>query len=450
MMKLKLSRVAELSGGCLVGNDVSIDGMGIDSRVVAPGQLFAALPGDRSDGHDFAAASVGAGARAALVSRQLDLAAPQVVVDDVAIAMGAIASGWRDELAVKLIGITGSNGKTTVKEMTAAILSEVGPTLSTKGNYNNELGVPLTLARLDHSHRFAVIEMGCGQPGDIGYLAGLARPVVGVVTNAGPAHLERLGSVEGVARAKGELFAALPADGVAIINADDPFADHWRDTARHCRRLTFGLTDQADIYPETTHGEALDMVTPVGRIATRLALPGQHNRINALAATAVAIALEIEPDTIARALAGIRSLPGRLEVHRTDAGWCLIDDTYNANPASLYAGLRVISEMDGEPWLVLGDMAELGEYSDKLHREMGQAASDLGVRRLFTVGPQSQASQITFGAGATHFSDQKELTKALAEALHPGVICLVKGSRSMGMERIVQALVGQNLTGEKC
>lgn len=453
MMQLTLSRVAELSGGRLIGGDgaadTMTDGMTQDSRSVSPNQLFVALPGEQADGHDYAAAAARAGAGAALVSRKLDLEIPQVVVEDVVRAMGLIASGWRDELDVEVIGITGSNGKTTVKEMVAAILSEDGPTLATRGNYNNELGVPLTLARLDRSHRYAVVEMGCGQPGDIRYLAELAHPRIGVVTNAGPAHLERLGSIEGVANTKGELFAALPSDGVAIINADDAFADQWRQTASHCRRLTFGLKAGADVHPEHSNGDVLDMITPAGRIVTRLAVPGQHNRINALAATAVAIALEIEPEKIARALAGIRSLPGRLELHRSAAGWSLIDDTYNANPASLYAGLRVISEMDGEPWLVLGDMAELGTWSDKLHGEMGQAAADLGVRRLFTVGTQSRASQITFGAGGAHYDDHEALASALAEALHPGVICLVKGSRSMGMERIVQALIGQDSNGEK-
>ena len=374
-MQLTLSRVAQLSGGHLIGGDAAADtltdGMTHDSRSVSANQLFAALPGEQADGHDFAAAAARAGAVAALVSRKLDLDIPQVVVEDVVRAMGLIASGWR--------GRAGRRGDRYYRQQR----QDHG-----QGNGRRDPGprtgrpwrpaaittmksaVPLTLARLDRSHRYAVVEMGCGQPGDIRYLAELAHPRIGVVTNAGPAHLERLGSIEGVANTKGEFFAALPSDGVAIINADDAFADQWRQTASHCRRLTFGLKAGADVHPAASDGDVLDMDTPAGRIVTRLAVPGQHNRINALAATAVAIALEIEPERD-RPRAGRYPpvCPADLKCTRSPAGWSLIDDTYNANPASLYAGLRVISEMDGEPWLVLGDMAELGTWSDKLHSE---------------------------------------------------------------------------------
>jgi len=453
-MDLTLRQAAEAGGGRIAGfESVALTGLCLDSRRVRPGDLFAALPGERVDGHRFVQAAADAGAAAALVSQRQDVDLPQLVVEDVAAAMAAIAGAWRAQLDVSLIGVTGSNGKTTVKEMLASILNEVGPTLATAGNYNNELGVPLTLSRLERQHRFAVVEMGCGQPGDIRTLARMAAPQVGVVTNAGPAHLERLGSIEGVARTKGELFECLPADGTAVINADDRFADEWRARAGHCRQISFGRSETADVRlaGATASGPDLVMLTPHGRIETRLQIPGEHNRLNALAAAAAALALEVSSEAIAAGLAAVHSLPGRLEPHRAAAGWTLIDDTYNANPASLYAGLRVITDyleagegdQPSEPWLVLGDMAELGRDSARLHGEMGQSAADLGVRRLFTLGRDSESASLAFGRGAEHFTDQGGLVDALVGALHPGVVCLVKGSRSSAMERVVQSLLAR-------
>jgi len=422
-----------------------LTGFALDSRKVRSGELFVALAGERVDGHDFVEQAAERGAAAALVQRALPIALPQIVVGQAAEALAAIARHWRRQLDVALVGITGSNGKTTVKEMLAAILARVGPTLSTAGNYNNELGVPVTLGRLEREHHFAVVEMGCGQVGDIRFLAEMAAPRVGVVTNAGPAHLERLGSIEGVARTKGEMFEALPDDGVAIINADDHFAGFWRGLAGHRRQLSFGLSAEADVRALSTHGPMLRMDTPSGCIETTFALPGEHNRLNALAATAAALALEVDPARIAEGLASMLSLPGRLEAHRTVGGWTLLDDTYNANPASLYAGLKVISEQrceqNGEAWLVLGDMAELGPDSDKMHAEMGQSAADLGVTRLFTVGRHSEAASLAFGAGARHYASHAGLIADLADSVHAGVICLIKGSRSSAMEQVVKALI---------
>jgi UDP-N-acetylmuramoyl-tripeptide--D-alanyl-D-alanine ligase len=440
-MDLRLFEAAGACDGQVIGDDVTLTGFALDSRKARAGELFVALAGERADGHDFVEQAARQGAAAALVQRALPIAVPQIVVGQAAEALAAIARHWRRQLALALVGITGSNGKTTVKEMLAAILARVGPTLSTAGNYNNELGVPVTLGRLEREHRFAVVEMGCGQPGDIRFLAELAAPRVGVVTNAGPAHLERLGSIEGVARTKGEMFQALPNDGVAIINADDRFADFWRGLAGHCRQLSFGLSAGADVRVLSAPGPMLEIDTPAGRIKTTLALPGDHNRLNALAATAAALALEIDPAHIAAGLASMHSLPGRLEAHRTAGGWTLLDDTYNANPASLYAGLKVISDQDGEAWLVLGDMAELGPDSDRMHAEMGQSAADLGVARLFTVGRYSEAASLAFGRGAWHYASHAELIADLAGSVHAGVICLVKGSRSSAMEQVVQALI---------
>ncbi|MEE4331636.1 MAG: UDP-N-acetylmuramoyl-tripeptide--D-alanyl-D-alanine ligase [Wenzhouxiangella sp.] len=441
-MRLQLSEIARVVDGQRQQEDVVVEGMTHDSRRIEPGMLFVALAGERVDGHDYLEAAAARGAAAALVSRPGNPDLPQVVVADTRLAMGRAAAAWRDRIDPTVVGVTGSNGKTTVKEMVRSILATRGPTLATQGNYNNEIGLPLTMSRLAAGDRFAVLEMGCGQPGDIRYLAGLARPEVGVITNAGPAHLERLGSIEGVARTKGELFEALPDHGCAVINADDRFADFWRERAGATPQLSFGLERPADISATARDG-AVEISTPAGCFVATLRLPGRHNLMNALAATAVGVALEIELDAIAEGLGALRALPGRLEPHRHPDGWTLIDDTYNANPASLYAGLQVLTAMDGEPWLVLGDMAELGADSEKLHAEMGQSAGDLGIRRLFSIGRASRASSLAFGKHGRHFESHQALIEALAQALHPGVNCLVKGSRSMTMERVVQSLLGE-------
>ncbi len=443
-MRFRLSEIAALTGGQLLGDDVEIIGMSHDSRLVEPGQLFVALPGEHSDGHRHIPAARKAGAAAALISEAVETDLPRVRVDNVLRAMGRIASAWRMRLDITVIGVTGSNGKTTVKEMLAAIFSARAPTLATGGNYNNEIGLPLTLARLDETHRYAVMEMGASRAGDIRYLADLARPDAGVVTNAAPAHLEGFGSLEGVARTKGELFQALPENGVAAINADDRFAPLWRDLAAHCCCLGFGLGEAADVRAQLINGIAR-LATPWGEAKLRLNLPGRHNLVNALAALAIAGPLDVPLDEAIRALVSLKSLPGRLQIHELDQGWRLLDDTYNANPASLRAGLQVLADLDGEGWLVLGDMAELGPESEVLHAEMGQAARDMGVRRLFAVGPISQAAAQAFGEGAHHFENHQALKEALDKALHPGVNCLIKGSRSMAMERVVQALIGEKV-----
>jgi len=438
-MRLRLSELVAISAGEHRGADVEIRGLAHDSRRVQTGDLFAALPGARVDGHDYVAQALQAGAAAALVTRALDDAYPQLIVSDVRLAMGQIAAHWRSGLTVRLVGITGSNGKTTVKEMTTAVLSAAGPTWATQGNYNNEIGLPLTLAALEPSHRYAVIEMGAGRSGDIRYLAEMARPQVGVVTNAGPAHLETMGSIEGVARTKGEIYGALPADGVAIINADDRFADFWRGLAGQRRVLSFGMHPTADVHARIVDGRAAVVVA--GReYPFRPALPGHHNLMNALTALAINHAFGLPVEAALTALEGMHSLPGRLQRRQHVSGWSLIDDTYNANPASLYAGLQVLAELGGERWLVLGDMAELGPDSDKLHAEMGQSAADLGVRRLYCVGDASRYSCEAFGFGGRHFASHDDLLEVLRGDLQPGVSCLVKGSRSMAMERIVTGL----------
>jgi len=284
-----------------------------------------------------------------------------------------------------------------------------------------------------------VMEMGASKPGDIAYLCEIARPDIGLITNIGPAHLHGFGSEEGVARAKGELFASLPADGCAILNADEPWIGLWREMNRADRTLSFGQSPGSDIRLEQRN-ETPCLCLPGGEFELRLSLPGRHNLSNAAAAAAVAVSLDIDLATIRAGLESVQAVPGRLNLIHTDSGWTVINDTYNSNPASLYAALQVLSEMQGKAWLVLGDMKELGQGSHKMHREVGEAARAMGVNRLFATGEMSAHTVDSFGAGAQHFANRDELTAALCEELHPGVICLVKGSRSMGMEAVVEAI----------
>ena len=439
MIRLNLEVVARELGCKLPRSAPEIHGVAIDSRAVQAGNLFAALSGERSDGHDYVAVAARAGAVAALVSRPLSAALPQLVVDDVQTALGTLAAFWRRQHELRVVAITGSNGKTTTKEMLGNILATSASVLSTSGNLNNELGLPLTLFRLGPEHRYAVLEMGASKPGDIRYLARIAQPGVGVVTNVGPAHLQGFGSEEGVARAKGEIYQELPSDGVAVINANEPWAALWREMSAAGRTITFGRGTNCDVRVARA-GQGVELDTPAGGFPLRLSLPGEHNVQNALAATAMALALGISPAQIRAGLEATRPVPGRLNMIHGDGGWTVIDDTYNANPASLYAALQVLTGQPGERWLVLGDMKELGRNSRKMHAEMGEAARALGVARLFAVGDASDATVDAFGNGGRHFENIAALIKQLCAELRPGVSCLVKGSRSMGMERVVQAI----------
>lgn len=441
MMRFLLSHMAAITGGRLSGADAEVRGMIHDARQVVAGNLFCALPGTRHDGHEFVAQARAAGAAAALVAQPVDDGLPQLVVADVARAMGDIARAWRRSLNVKVIGVTGSNGKTTVKEMLAAVLGRGAEVLATEGNYNNELGVPLTLARLNEKHRHAVVEMGASKPGDIAWLADIARPDIGLVTNAAPAHLQGFASVEGVARAKGELFEALPDSGTAIINADDEHAPLWRRMAGERRTVTFGLASGASVSGILMRGVAR-MHTPAGDLEFNAALPGRHNFCNALAAAAAAVALDTPVEEIAAGLASIHSLPGRLRVLAHAGGGRVIDDSYNANPGSLAAALSVLAETPSdERWLVLGDMGELGSDDEQLHADAGRTAREHGVDRLFGLGPLTKASVTAFGPGGRHFDDVDALVGVLKQKFGSGVTVLIKGSRSMGMERVVERLL---------
>lgn len=448
-MKRTLSHLAAVCAGNLVGADAGFGEAAIDSRTLAPGDLFFALPGARTDGHAFVAAAAAARAAGAVVSRRIDAPLAQIVVDDVERALGAAGAAWRAAYGGTVIGVAGSNGKTTTKEMLAAILAQAGPCLATRGNLNNHLGVPLTLLRLRGGERYAVIEIGANRGGEVAALAALARPHIGLVTNAGAEHLEGFGTLEGAARAEGELVAALDSGGVAVINHDDDFAPLWRGMTR-ARVLSFGLGDGADIGARELALEVgpqgfrtrFTLVSASGSVPVALALAGRHNVQNALGAAAAALAAGATLAQVASGLGTIRPVAGRLQFRSLPGGAWLIDDSYNANPSSARAALEVLAELPGRRWFVLGDMAELGEHAPASHRELGTLARSLGIERLCSFGPLAALAAESFGAGAERFSDIDTLASALGGALPGEVRLLVKGSRFNRLERLVTTLTG--------
>jgi UDP-N-acetylmuramoyl-tripeptide--D-alanyl-D-alanine ligase len=441
---MPLNMIAVWTHGQLLGADVEVTGVAIDTRQVKAGDMFVAIKGERVDGHDYLADAAARGAVAALVTRKIDSGLPQVLVDNATLALGDLASAVRAQRNVRVVGITGSNGKTTVKTLVASILSRHGRTHVSSGNYNNELGLPLTLLSMPQDAEYAVLEMGAGKPGDIAYLAAIARPDVGLVTLIAPAHLARMGSIEGVAETKGAMYQALPVDGVAIINADDSFASFFEGLASGRKVFRFGLDHPVDIGAEISEqrldGSRFKLHTPIGDADISLPLSGRHNVANALAAVAVAIALEVPLDTVVAGLENVTGVSGRLRHETMVGGWTLIDDSYNANPSSMAAAIDTLLLAGGERWLVLGDMAELGADARALHAGVGARARERGIERLFAVGPLGVATVEAFGPNGEHFADKTTLIAALKLQLHAGVTCLIKGSRSAGMEEVANAL----------
>lgn len=447
MSARRLSELAAAVGGTLVGEDRVFGSVIQDTRKLGKGELFVAIKGERFDGHTFLPQAEKLGAAGALVERASPSRLPQVVVADARQALGAYAAAWRRRFELPLVGITGSSGKTTLKEMVASILRQRGATLATRGNMNNDIGMPLTLLELDASHRYAVIEMGTNHPGEIGYLAALAAPGVGVVTNAGPAHLEFLKDVAGVAREKGAMYSEIAADGTAVINADDAYAPLWRDLAGARKVVTFGFSERADFHPlpgvlrqADAGGWQFHLISPQGETDVRVSLPGRHNVANALAAAAAAMSAGASLDDVRAGLAQAPATAGRLIVLHGLHGCRLIDDTYNANPLSLGAAIEFAVSLGGHPWLVLGDMGELGEAAAPLHAESGARARSLGIERLYALGAHSRRAVESFGPGARWFEDLDPLLQALRTDVTTDVTLLVKGSRSMRMERVVEAL----------
>ena len=444
-----LAQIARVMDGKLIGDDATARGVSTDSRSIARGQLFVALVGPNFNGHDFIAHAEQRGAVGVVVSEQTNTSLNRIVVMDTKLALGKLASAWRSQFNIPLIAVTGSNGKTTVKEMMASILGTTKTTLATQGNLNNDIGMPLTLLRLTSRHQAAVIEMGANHPGEIDYLSKLAKPSVALITNAGPAHLEGFGSIEGVAKAKGEIYAGLDASGTAIINADDRYADYWRSLCRHLKVMTFGLSTNADVHADyqtgLTHTE-LDMMTPGGRIQVKLPLLGVHNVMNALAATAACLSAGVDTAAIKQGLEKLQHVAGRMQLKQGKAGSRIIDDTYNANPASLRAALEVLHDLPGRHYLAIGDMGELGSDAEQLHRDAGVQARETGVSRVYAIGEYAKYVAQSFGKDGQEFFDHLTMASAINDSLSPDVTLLVKGSRLMQMEKVVNALLanGEN------
>ncbi len=433
------------------GDNVLLDGVSTDSRSVQTGELFIALSGPNFDGNTFAEKALQTGAAACLLERDMDVA-PALIVDGARRALGLLAQHWRRRFSLPLVAVTGSNGKTTVKEMLASIFTQKGRVLATRGNLNNDIGMPLTLLRLNDTHDYAVIEMGANHAGEIAYLSKLAEPDVALITNAAAAHLAGFGSLEGVAQAKGEIYSGLADSGCAVINADDAFAPLWRkiiaNEKQNLRCLDFGIAAKADVrasWPVTDGRVKIN--TPEGGFDLRLPLPGRHNLMNVLAATAAAMGAGMDTAVIAAGLEAMQVVPGRLQLKTGVAGSRIIDDTYNANPASMKAALEVLQDFSGRHYLALGDMGELGEDEKALHTQTGEQARASGVQRLYTLGTLSRAAAIAFGDEAQSFDTHGSMIDRLREDLASDVTLLVKGSRRMQMEKIVNAVT---VDGEGC
>ena len=428
-----------------VGADCEFSGVNTDSRALRPGELFVALRGENFDGHDFLERASSAGAAAALVSRPVASALPLLRVEDTQVALGRLGAYNRALFQGPLVAITGSSGKTTVKNMVRAVLAQRGTTLATEGNFNNEIGVPLTLLRLEPGVEFAVVEMGAARAGDIRWLCEIGQPTVALLLNAMAAHLEGFGSVEDVAAAKGEIFDGLGAGQFAIINADQPFAQQWRGRAAPATVLDFGVLAPAavsarEIQLHGVQGVSFIVSTPGGDCQVRLALPGAHNVGNALAATAVGLACGLDLAEIKAGLESVQPTGGRLALSTAPGGAVLIDDCYNANPGSVRAAIDLLASCPGRRTLVLGAMLELGERSEQLHREIGTYAAAAGVDQFCGVGDPLRLAVAAFGAGGRWFNDCDAAFAALAGEFAGGDTVLVKGSRGARMEQLLHAL----------
>ncbi|MGA9334314.1 MAG: UDP-N-acetylmuramoyl-tripeptide--D-alanyl-D-alanine ligase [Rudaea sp.] len=445
MLSLQLSDVALWTRGSMHGPDVALRGVFTDTRAPVADALFVAIKGENFDAHDFVAAAMQSGAAAALVARALPIDLPQVVVADTLTALGDLASAVRARRRARVVGITGSNGKTTVKTLLASILALHGKTHVNEGNFNNEIGLPLSILAMPEDAQYAVLEMGAGKSGDIAWLAAIARPEIGLVNNIAPAHLERMGTLEGIAETKGALYTSLPAHGTAVINADDAFASMFAGLAGKRQIVRFGLENPAHVSAEiSTLAEhaTFDLAIGTQRIAVDLPLAGRHNLMNALAAASVAHALDVPIATIKQGLESAKPVAGRMIRHAMPGGWTLIDDSYNANPGSTAAAIAMLAAEPGQSWLVLGDMRELGADARALHARIGELARSAGIDRVYTVGELAAAAGQAFDGGVRHFPDQSTLAAALRADVRTNVQILVKGSRGSAMEHVVSALRG--------
>ncbi len=441
-----LSWIAQATAGRLLGEDRAVDAIATDTRALPGGNaLFVALKGENFDGHAHVQAAASGGCVAALVSRPLEAALPQVIVADTERALASLAAAVQRERTTKVLAVTGSNGKTTVKTLLHSILRQLGSAYANPGNRNNEIGLPLAVLDAPDDARFAVYEMGAGKPGDIAYLTAIARPDVALVNNVASAHLERMGNLLGVAQTKGAIYQALPAGGVAVVNADDAFALYFSERLRDVRVIRFGIEAKAEVGARDIHGglqgTRFTLMTADGEVDIALPLPGRHNVRNALAAAAMALAVGASLAQVRAGLEAVEGVTGRLATHRLRCGATLVDDSYNANPGSLAVAIDTLAEAGGEAWLVLGDMRELGVDEVALHAEAGARARIAGIRCLFALGELSAHAAREFGEGGSVHASHAALVDALWTQLRAGTTVLVKGSRGSAMDKIVAALL---------
>lgn len=455
LSKWTLNEAARAMNASFNGDDAVFNAVSTDTRTLKEGSLFIALKGPRFDAHEHLLQAKDKGAVAAVVSESCDAVLPLLKVQDTRIALGQLAKAHRQSFKKPVIGLTGSNGKTTVKELLTAVLSTQGRVLATKGNLNNDFGVPLTLLEMKLDEDFAVIEMGANHPKEIEYLAQIALPDVAIVNNAGEAHLEGFGSLKGVATSKGEIFESLSADGVAIINRDDQFAPLWLEMTKHCRQIGFGIRSvEADVrasaIEQNAQGSRFTLQTEKGEFEIQLGLYGQHNVMNALAAAAAALAVGVSEKDIQKGLQDFRAVKGRLHSMHGQAGSLIFDDSYNANPSSLKAGIDVLSGFGGKRILALGDMLELGANAAQDHYQCGVYAREKGIDQMFAYGPLSKNAVDAFGENGFWFEDKQSLIAQLQKELSDQTTVLVKGSRGMRMEDVVRAVTieMQTVAGE--
>lgn len=446
MIAMTLSELAKNLATDYSGHDALFSGISTDTRTLAPKNLFVAITGDNFDGHDYLAKAQEKGAVAALVNRKIESSLPQIIVPDTISALGKISEVWRDRFSLPLIGVTGSNGKTTLKNMIAAILraackNNAEEVLATEGNLNNNIGLPLNLVRLNPHHRYAVLEMGMNHFGEIEYLTKIAKPAVAIINNAAEAHLAGVGDVSGVAKAKGEIFSGLQKNGVAVLNKDDAHYDYWLGLLKGHHVISFALEKIADITATIAENQNITIQTPQGKISVALPLLGKHNMMNALAATAATLAIGIDLTAIKNGLESVHAAPGRMWQYTLDNGARIIDDTYNANPISLQAAVNTLAALSGKKILVLGDMKELGVNETQWHYDVGQKIRQAGIQHLFTFGKLSAETAKAFGQDAQHFAEREKLVAALQPYLQQDTTILIKGSRSMQMEKVVAGII---------
>ena len=431
--------------------DQQFCGVTIDSRKDCDGRLFVAIRGDHFDGHDYVATAYLNGAVAALVETRVDCEISQIIVDDCKQAMAILANHWRHNCQATVIALTGSNGKTTVKDMLCQILLHEAPTHATKGNFNNDIGLPLTLFELSPDDRFSVVELGANHAGEIAALAKIADPEIVYVNNVAAAHLAGFGSVQGVIEAKGELYAYCKPQHRALFNLDEAASQYWQSICTAENRLTCALNKEADVgasWSQDDNGLSLEVYYAGNGQSVRLGVFGEHNARNALAAISIALMTGLDFEPAVQNLSGFVGVKGRLQIMKGPRGSRLIDDSYNANPDSLEAGIKVLCSLPGEAWLALGDMRELGSETEALHKIAAQTARRLGVEKLFGVGEMSCIASDEFGDNGYCFERIDEMAEAILGQIHQGVNLLVKGSRTAGMEKLIEYLLNSHNRGE--